>query len=130
MSFAALLDHQVHLERRVDSGVEDDFGNPVITPEVGQTFAAAIQPRTVREVQLVAQNGVAIADTVIYCLPRVIATGDAIIHDTAACPKADAVDLPTGRYELTGVRNETGRGHHLALDARLIGAGIPAVEGS
>lgn len=130
MSFASLLDHRVYIRRDVDSGAEDGQGQPITVSHRSALFPAAIQPKTVRDVALISSAGVVIGDTTIYVQPRVLTEADAIIHDTALCPKPDEHDLPTGRYELTGVRNETGRGHHLALDAILVGSGDLGVEGS
>lgn len=130
MSFASLLDHRVYLSRDVASGGDDDYGQPQTVVEVGELFPAALQPKSVRDVAAVSSAGVAIGDWTIYIAPRVVTTADAVIHDTALCPKADERDLPTGRFEITGIRNETGRGHHLALDARLVGGSGTGVEGS
>ena len=43
--------------------------------------------------------------------------------------KRFGMDYPTARFEVTGVRNAAGRGHHLEVDARLIGVAT-GVEGS
>jgi hypothetical protein len=129
MSFASRLDHVVHLERVVDAGSEDEWGQPVIGHDIGGPFNVAIQSKTAQEVALIEQSGAPSGTFTIFSLPRVIAAGDAIVHDTMVCPKADEIDLPTGRYELTGVRNAAGLGHHLEMDARLVGS-TAGVEGS
>lgn len=128
MSFASLLDHTVHVVRRAETG-EDDYGHAETVDEVGGPFRAAIQPKSVRDVALISQAGAAIGLYTIYCQPRVIDTSAALIHDTDQCPKADERDFPTARFEITGVRQQTGRGHHLALDAKLVSSGA-GVEGS
>ena len=130
MSFASRLIHTVHLERDVATGTEDEYGQPVNETEVGENFRAAIQPKTAREVALVTQAGAPFTDTTIFCLPRVMTTADKIVHDASSCPVVAARDLPDGTYELSGIRNAAGLGHHLELDAKVIGAGAAAVEGS
>jgi hypothetical protein len=129
VSFASLLDHEVAIYRAVETGALDDFGHDVTALEVGQQFAAAIQPKSVREVAAITDAGASIGEWTIFCLPRVVTASDAIVHDTALCPKPDAEDLPTARFEITGVRNAAGRGHHLEIDARLAGEEA-GVEGS
>ena len=121
MSFTSLLDHRVYLERDLASGGDDEWGQPVTLTEVSGPFAASIQPKRVREVALISQGGAVIGDYTIFTLPRRIAASDAIIHDETMCPKASEVDYPTLRFEVTGVRNPAGRGHHLEVDASLVG---------
>jgi hypothetical protein len=129
MAFADLLDHQVYIERKVGTGTETDYGHEVTTIETSALFAAAIQPKTARELALTTQDGPPIGDFNIFIEERVVGNQEAIIHATSLCPKADEVDYADSRFEILGVRNETGRGHHLALDARLIGQ-PGGVEGS
>jgi len=129
VSFASLLDHTVAIHRDRATTSDDDYGQPVTALEVGELFPAAIQPKGVREVALISQAGAPIGDYTIYCRPRLVVAADAIVHATALCPKPDAEDLPTVRFEVTGVRNAAGRGHHLEIDARLVGLDA-GVEGS
>lgn len=128
MTFSALLDHRVHIVRRVD-GVDDSYGQPTQTDEIGETFAAAIQPKSVREVVAISQAGAAIGDYTIFLAPRLLTEADVIVHDTATCPKPDVADFADCRFEVTGVRNAAGIGHHLEVDVRLTGAS-GGVEGS
>jgi hypothetical protein len=128
MSLSGLLDHRVYVSRKVD-GADDDYGHPVTTQEVGESFAAAIQPKSIREVVAIDQAGSPVGDWTLFFAPRVVTEADALIHDAAACPKVDTADLPTCRFEITGVRNAAGRGHHLEVDARLVGTSA-GVEGS
>jgi hypothetical protein len=130
MSFASRLTHTVHLVRDVPGATDDEYGQPVTVTEIGENFRAAIQPKTAREIALVTQAGAAYTDTTIFCLPRLMTTADKIVHVAASCPVPAAADLPDGTYELSGVRNAAGLGHHLEVDARVIGTGAAAVEGS
>lgn len=129
MTFDSLLDHHVYVTRDVETGADDDYGHPVTMPEIGELFAAALQPKGVREVAAATANGATVGDWRIFCRPRLLTTADAIIHDTDRCPKPPGQDLPTLRFEITGIHNGAGRGHHLEADARAIG--VPqAVEAS
>jgi hypothetical protein len=139
MSFSSLLDHRVSIVRQVSvlalgEPTYDVYNQPVTTPETTTDIPAAIQPIGVRnasrEVAAVSNAGVAIADYTIFMHTRDISTADAVVHDPAECPKADGADLPAARFSLVGVRNPTGRGHHLSLDAKLIDTPLSGAEGS
>jgi hypothetical protein len=117
----SLLNHVVHLERDVDTGDEDEYGHATTAPSIGQDFRAAIQPKSAREVALLSQAGADIADWTIYLLPRDVDTADKIVHVSADCPVREAADLPDATFELSGIRNAAGLGHHLEADARLVG---------
>lgn len=123
------LTHIVHLVRDVDAGSDDEYGQPVTVEEVGEDFRAAIQPKTAREIALISQAGAAIGDWTIFLLPRVVTPADKVIHESSACPVREGADLPDATFELTGVRNAAGLGHHLELDARLVGSPV-GVAGS
>jgi hypothetical protein len=123
------LNHVVHLERDVDSGTEDEYGHSTTIPSVGEDFRASIQPKSAREVALISQAGAPIGDWTIFLLPRDVDTADKIVHDSSTCPIREAADLPDATFELTGVRNAAGVGHHLEVDARLVGT-VAAVAGS
>lgn len=134
MSFARLLTHVVHIERDVETGTLDDYGQPVTEVEVGESFRADLQPKSAREVArevpLTSQAGADIGDWRIYMQPRLVDANDKIVHDSSACPMPENKDLPDMVIELTSVRNTAGRGHHLAIDGRLVGAGVEPVAGS
>lgn len=133
VSFASLLTHIVHIERDVETGSLDDYGQPVTSTEVGEDFRADLQPKSAREiareVPLTSQAGVDIGDWRIFMQPRSINADDKIVHDSSVCPVPETKDVADAVFELTSTRNTAGRGHHLALDARLIGK-IEAVAGS
>lgn len=130
MSFRSLLRHVVHIERDVDSGTEDDYGQSVTVPSVGEDFRAAIQPKSIREVALLSQAGATVGDWTIYALPRQVSTGDRIVHESSTCPVPETADLPDATFELSGIRNAAGLGHHLEIDARLTGSASAGVAGS
>lgn len=121
MSFAALLTHTVTIERpgSVDPDVVDEYGHPVEASPTTSTAKAAIQPKRATEVAQTTQAGVAVSDHRIFLLPTTLTTADAILHDASDCPMSP--DLPDARYEVVGVPNAAGLGHHLEVDAKLIG---------
>jgi hypothetical protein len=121
VSFASLLDHRVYIERDLATGSDDEWGQPTTIVEVSGPIAASIQPKRVREVALITSGGASIGDYTVFMLPRRIAASDAIIHEEAMCGKPSGQDYPDLRFEVTGVRNAAGRGHHLEVDCQLIG---------
>jgi hypothetical protein len=130
MPIETLLTHRVSRIRRI--GVLDDEGQPT-TDEYGQPLsvedaepgiAVAIQPKTAREAAAFHQAGAAISTHTIYAVDRTILAADAIYHDPDACPVVK--DLPRGRYELSGVPDAAGLGHHLEIDATLVSLPEPA----
>ncbi len=125
MSFGSRLTHTVSIVRKADAHTLDDYGQPVTSDDVIATVKAAIQPRRENEQDAVSQAGPAVANYVIFMFPTDINTADAIFHDADVCPVAG--DLPTGRFELQGVPNAAGLGHHLEVQARLIEAAQLAV---
>lgn len=126
MSFAALLTHAVTIVRPSSSGDPDDddeYGQPVRTEGTIASVRAAIQPKTEQEIALSSQGGAASSDHRIFLLPTSLTTADAIIHDARTCPMRP--DLPDARFEIVGVPDAAGIGHHLEVDARLItGVGV------
>ncbi len=129
MPISDRLTHVVHLVRDVTTGTDDEYGQPTTTLDVGEDFRAAIQPKSAREIALISQAGAAIGDWTIFLLPRVVTPADKVIHESEVCPVREEADLPDATFELTGVRNAAGLGHHLELDARLIGSPV-GVAGS
>lgn len=122
MSIGSRLTHTVTIVRlavSTDPDDDDEQGQPMRTESELATVKAAIQPKTDREVALTTQAGATVADHRIYLLPTDITTSDAIVHDAQECPMRP--DLPDARYEVTGVPDAAGLGHHLEIEARVIG---------
>jgi hypothetical protein len=131
LSFLSLLTHTVHIERDDDAETEDDYGTGETTVSVGEDFKADIQPRSAREIAASSQAGAPLSEYTIFMLPRVLSPGNRIIHDTAGCGLPDSRDFGDIVFEIDGIRNATGRGHHLEVDVRAVGIGLSAsVEGS
>lgn len=121
MSFDSLLTHTVHIERDVDTGSEDEYGQPTSRTETGENFKAAIQPRSAREMALLTQAGAPLSDHSIFMRARLLSQADKIVHDSTICALPETRDLPTATFEIDGIRNAAGLGHHLEVDARLVG---------
>ena len=121
MSIASRLTHTVTIERpgTVDPDVVDDYGQPIAGSPTSRTVKAAIQPKRAEEIALTTQAGATAADFRIYLLPLDLTTADAILHDAQDCPMRP--DLPDSRYEITQVPDAAGLGHHLEVEAKLIG---------
>jgi head-tail adaptor len=125
MGIGRFLNHRVTINRAVvtfdgPDVVLDDHGQPVVTDTVIATVAAGIQPKSARELAQLNQAGVASSTHSIYLLPTDVSTADRIVHVASACPLT--VDLPDGTYQVIGVPDAAGAGHHLELDAQLVGA--------
>lgn len=131
MSISRFLNHRASIvgQRAVlddeDEPTVDDYGQPVRADVmIASNVAAGIQPKAARELAAISQAGVAESTHTIYLLPIALTTGDTIVHDPDDCPLS--VDLPAGRYLITGVPDAAGAGHHLEVDARLVGAPVQA----
>lgn len=125
MPIGSRLTHTVTVVRDIDSGAEDDYGQPISTPTVVATPKAAIQSRSEQEQDVTSQAGASIADFTIFTLPIDVTTADSISHDPATCPMTD--DLPELTFEIEGIRNAAGLGHHLEIEARAVNAPAEAV---
>jgi len=126
MSFGSRLEHTVSIVRRTVSG-ETAFGADVYTYTTLATVRAAIQPASEREVDQTSQTGAGITEHTIFLFPTDVKGSDVILHDQGDCPMSD--DLPHMRFEVEGIRNAAGRGHHLELRARAV-EGVTDVTGS
>ena len=87
----------------------DDYGQPVCAPEVLATVAGRIRPRTAREVPQTGQAGAAVSTHIGDLWPVTGLT-------TACWIVSDGV-----RFDITGVSDAAGAGHHLALDLVAVG---------
>lgn len=127
MSFAARLTHTVSILRDHETGSEDAHGQPLTSEQSIATVKAAIQPRSgfvEQEADAISQAGPALSEHVIFMLPTDLTTADVIYHDAAVCPVTS--DLPTARFEIVGVPNAAGLGHHLEVVARMVGGALAA----
>lgn len=115
MAFADRLIHSLLIVRHVV--VVDGSGDPVLdengmptTTDVATEVKGLIQPKKATEVALISQGGAALTDHTVYLLPTAVTNDDLITFDP-----------DDGRhYQVTGVRDAAGIGHHLEVDARMV----------
>lgn len=113
MSFEGLLIHRLAVERPT-SGAPDEYGQPSRTYATLATFRGRIEPKSAREVAQLNQAGAVVSDHTLYARPRDLRESDRIRFDPA-----------DGRlYEITGIRDPAGAGHHLTVDLTLVEAGV------
>lgn len=110
MSFADRLRHSLVLERPV-AGADDGYGQATQTWTAIRSLPGLVQPKTAREIALLSQAGAVVSEQTIYLLP-----GDVRAADRIRFEPDDG-----RRYELTGVRDAAGLGHHLECDAKIVG---------
>lgn len=127
MGIGSLLTHRANLVRQValidtdGSAVLDEDGHAQRTDLTIPDVAVAIQPLSTKERAAQHQAGATVATHRIYALDRSISTVDFIEHVPETCPVLASRDLPYGRYELHATQDAAGLGHHIEIDATLIG---------
>ncbi len=113
MSFEGLLIHTLAVERAT-SGPEAEYGQPSRTYATLATFRGRIEPKSAREVAQLHGAGAVISDHTLRTRPRDLRESDRIRFDPA-----------DGQlFEITGIRDMAGAGHHLTVDLALIKAGV------
>lgn len=110
MSFDSRLLHTLTIERPTD-GIVDGYNNPTTTYAELATVAGLVQPKNAREVAQLNQAGATVSTYTIYTRPTEIQPSDRVRVD--AGPMA-------GTYEVDGVRDAAGLGHHYEIDARMV----------
>lgn len=110
MSFDSRLLHTLIIERPTDGAV-DDYNQPTRTYATLATVPGLIQPKKVEEVAQLNQAGVVVSTHTIYLRPTEIQPSDRVVVATGGM---------AGSYEIDGVRDAAGIGHHLELDARMV----------
>lgn len=120
MSYSGRLIHTLSVVRQVNTGTKDDYGQPVTSPST-RSVNGLPQPKRIREVAAIHQAGAPIGTWTIFLEMGDVLEADAIDHLLATCPVPDANDLPDMHWEITGVRNAAGLGHHLEVDATVVG---------
>lgn len=82
----------------------DDYGQATYAPAVLATVDGRIRPRTAREVPLTSQAGAAISTHIADLYP--------VTGITTAC----WIEHDGQRFDITGVSDAAGAGHHMTLD--------------
>jgi hypothetical protein len=105
-----LLNSTLVIER-VTNGTEDAYGMPAQTwAAYGDPVRGSVQPKSARELAQLSQGGPIASDHTIYVLPTDVQEADRIRFDP-----------DDGRlYQVDGVRDAAGVGHHLEIDAHMV----------
>lgn len=101
------LNHSIAIQRSTE-GTVDERGVPAQTWATLSTVKASVQPKTVREMAQLSQAGPVAAEYTIYAL------GAPDIHES------DRITEGTRLFEVIGVRDAAGAGHHVEVDAHLV----------
>ncbi len=109
MSFDDRLIHALIIERST-AGVVDDYNQPSQAWTTVATVKGLVQPKDMDEVAQLNEAGAVISDHRIYLLPTDVKGADRIRFDPD----------DGRRYQIVGVRDEAGIGHHLRVDARMV----------
>jgi hypothetical protein len=126
VSYAARLIHTLSVVSEVDTGDLDDYGQP-ITSTLTRSVSGLPQPKRIREVTRIHESGAVIGSWTVFLAMDTVTEADIITHTKVTCPVPDANDLPDTRWNITGVRNAAGIGHHLEVDASVVeGAAVEA----
>lgn len=114
MSFDDLLNatlaiycHSIALDGFGDP-ILDDYGQPTYSPAVLATVDGRIRPRSAREVPLSSQAG------------AVVSTHVADLRPVTGLTTACWIESGGIRYDITGIADAAGAGHHLQLDLRAV----------
>lgn len=102
------LPHSVTIERAT-AGTADDRGVAAQTWATLATVAAWVQPKSSYELRQLSQAGPVVSDHNVYLWPTDVAEGDRIVYAGAT-------------YQVDGIRDEAGIGHHLKVDCHLVEA--------
>ena len=101
------LVHTISIERSSDGSL-DDRGVPAQTWIAAATARAWVQPKSARELMQLSQAGPTVSTHSVYLDPNAdITAADRIVFDGDA-------------YQVDGIRDEAGIGHHFKVDAHLV----------
>lgn len=110
MSFDSLMRHMFIIERPTDGAV-DAYNNPTTTYATLATVPGRMQPKNVREVAALNQAGATVSTYTGYVRPTEVQPSDRIRIASGAM---------AGTYEIDGVRDAAGMGHHYEIDCRMV----------
>lgn len=106
MSFDALLRHTLVVKQMTpgDPMILDDYGQPVVTETTLATVPGRITPKSAREVALASQAGAAVS------------THTGFLRPLAGLHTGCWIECGGIRYDLVGMPDAAGHGHHLELE--------------
>jgi head-tail adaptor len=108
MSFDDRLLHALVIERPMDGAV-DDYNQPTQTWATLAAVAGLVQPKSAREAAQLNEAGAVLSTHTIYLRPTDLQASDRIVYGGTY-------------YEITGIRDAAGLGHHYEVDARVVTA--------
>lgn len=106
MSFDRLLVHSLVIERATPGAV-DDYNQPTLTWATLATVPGLIQPKSAREIAQLNETGAVRATHTAYLRPTDINEADRITI---------AAGGMAGTYQIDGIQDAAGHGHHLEID--------------
>lgn len=112
MSFDSLLVHSLVIERAT-AGAVDEYNQPTLTWATLTTVPGLVQPKSVREVAQLNEAGAVVSTHTAFLRPTDITERDRI---------AIAAGSMAGTYQIDGIRDAAGLGHHLEIDCRKVAA--------
>ena len=101
------LPHTITIERNTE-GALDDRGVPAQSWATLSTARAWVQPKSSREVAQLSQSAPVVSTHSVYVEPGTGVTA------------ADRIRFGGDTYQVDGIRDEAGVGHHLKLDCHLV----------
>lgn len=105
-----LFRHVLVIERATP-GAADDYNQPTRTYATLATVPGLIQPKTAREVAQGNEAGAVVSTHTAYLRPTDVQPSDRL---------RIAAGGMAGTYQIDGVRNAAGLGHHLEIDCRQV----------
>ena len=107
MSFDSRLLHTLVIQR-ASAGAVDEYNQPTQTWANLLEVRGLVQPKSVREVAQLNQAGAVTSTHTIFLRPTDLQEADRIVANG-------------NTYQVTGVRDPAGLGHHYEVDATLVG---------
>lgn len=104
------LVHRLAVERSAGNGVVDELNHEGRAWSTVATVDGLVQPKRVTEVAQLNEAGAVVSDHTIFLLPVDLREADRIRFEPD----------DGRRYEVRGVRDAAGIGHHLEVDARMV----------
>lgn len=105
MSFDALLRHTLVIKRMAETAppTKDEYGQPITAEATVATVPGRITPKNAREVALLSQAG------------AVVSTHTGFLRPLAGLDTGCWIECGGIRYDLVGINDAAGAGHHLEL---------------
>lgn len=110
MSFDSRLVHTLAIERPTPGAV-DEYNQPTMTWATLATVPGLVQPKAAREIAQLNEAGAVMSTHTAFLRPTDITAADRITIATGSM---------AGTYQIDGIRDAAGIGHHLEIDCRQV----------